>query len=196
MIVHSLFRILPIGDHHAVGTNTWHISSPQFIMHTAWVKYEGQRWQLSPFNVNSFRNVFYQQHDLYRSQDSSVSIVIMFLAGQAGVWFLEGIRNASVFQTICTRCRDHLVSCSVGTGSSLPRSKEAKVWNCTFSPHVCHHGVHRDKFTFCRTTDYIRNIMNWPMLVCVEGDELFELFSSVKCANMAILAIINVAPNA
>jgi len=34
------------------------------------------------------------------------------------------------------------------------------------------------------------------MLVCVEGGELLELFSSVKCANMAILAIINVAPKA
>jgi hypothetical protein len=35
------------------------------------------------------------------------------------------------------------------------------------------------------------------MLVCVEGGELLELLvSSMKCANMTILAIINVAPHA
>lgn len=51
--------------------------------------------------------------------------------------------------------------------------------------------------SFYRTTDYTRNTMNLPMLVSVEGGELLELlFSSVKCENMAILAIINVAPNA
>jgi len=102
-------------------------------MHTAWLKYEGQRWQLSLFSVNSFRNVFYQQRDLYRSQDSSVSVIVTFMAGQAWVLFLAGIGNMSLFQNICTSCRAHLASCAVGTGSSLPRGEEVRVWKCTSS---------------------------------------------------------------
>ena len=75
------------------------------------------------------------------------------------------------------------IFCSMGTGDSFSVVKAAgrwcyaltsvcaevkNEWSCSCSPPICHHGMHREKFSFTKFSEWTRLVVNfWCQMQCL-----------------------------